>query len=578
MAEHEVGRFLTMWARLRARIDQGVDILSTDVDGLAAAARTAREAALAAVSAIEIGAMTGDVVVRARGLSALSGLDDHDIVRALGRLTDFTVIGGPAQRRNLLGRWWKAELGAQHPVCRFIDDPSVVNARVLSSIVGPWGTGAITHLDSEIGRQVAWRALQQWVQNRNTAYLDLLEDSRLYMDAVQGVHWEHQLIQALKDASKGFVADALDQMAGIVAGCDEDQWKKHQIQRAVTTYAFLAVPRVDEWMRVSGGVAFSPHDAADPLERFGSSVLCAQHEPRRTAELLSSLEEQIERHAWVAFTVFLQYPSVPQGVQAGQHLLQQATNDPAVWSALPWLGRENAFASACGVLSDRSLAFRLLVGAGDHLRLNALRTHLIKLIEEARSDDIAGVSRTLLLQLVSGNAETLSAGTREMAARGFICRAVVDGSNVVLAGRNGGSSKGSFALYEQAMLDLREHGFRDIFTYFDASTQYRMTSADWRAVKELESAGTVEITRGQADPHIIRKFLENPEMSWVVTSDDYREPMRQFPALEPYWFHHRLHFHHGPGGRLIWDRPFGDSLLPYGAPTRLHTKRMVGTR
>lgn len=577
MAGQDVDRFLATWAKLKGRSDQGAPVGRQDIDGLFALVGTDREEALVATLAIDLGVVQCDPVLRDRGVAVFQALDDEDLVQAVDRLDDPAVLGTAGRRRHLLRRCWTTVLGPEHPVTRFLDDPSDDHTRQLLDVDGQWTVGCGSTLAGEVRRHIAWRALDQWIQRRRSVFLTVLDDPRLRPSGTASPDWEIELVQSLVAASKGFTVKALEGIEKLTGDHGTPSWKRQQIDRTVTAYAFLAVPRIREWLPRERP-AFPPHEAAGPLELLGSSLVAIDREPHRRPALLDDLSAQVERHPWAAFLILVQHAGTTEGLDAGRQLLRQTTQDSAWWSALPWPGRITAFTEACQALADRSTAFRLLMGAGDHVRIPGLRACLRDLVETASVDDIAGVSRGVLTRVIDDNADVLSTGTRDMASRGFVCRAVIDGSNVVLAGRNGGGSPGSLALYEQALSDLRAHGFREIHTYFDASTRHRLPESEWRTVKTWESDGTVEITRGQADPHVISRFLEEPELSWIVTADDYREPSREFPDLLPYWFQHRLHFHHGPGGRLVWDRPFDTAELPWGAPRHLPTQRSKALR
>ena len=563
--------FRTLWKQVRAQIDRGKAIEPEDIKRLESVARSTAEEAM--IGSIEIlsGAYTHDVSLHDAGLFRLRHESPVDLAIALDALPDLATLGFPRRRVRLVRTVLQHMLGDDHPIVNLLIDGSTTRANDLQERGLSDLAVCSRAMARETRRQIGWTCLYGWTATRDRVYLTLFDATESVDD--DGAEWEGQLLRSLIELSNGQLEEATTRISTLLPQLPARGWQRRRVARSMTAFAHLASPHVEQWLRLIPGTPFATHHAVDMIESVGSTVCYAVGQPRRRTTAVPALHGELQHRAAECFLLFIQFPGSVESNALAEILLRRLEHTPTDAIALPWPNRQAAFARACRDLPDRSVAFRLLARTVALAGSSVLDEALVDMLDAAPAADLATVPTQWLQSLFAAHVDRLSPATQQMIRRGLVYRVIIDGSNVCLVGQHGRYNRASIRYYEQAVDDLRAAGFRDIVTFFDASTRHRMEPAEWRLIEELEAERYVQVVRGEADPYIIDAFLEAPQSTWIVTADDYVDPMRRKPALQPYWFSHRLHFHVGRNDRIHWGRAMDSPELPVGAPQRPRVQR-----
>ncbi|KRA37879.1 hypothetical protein ASD81_04130 [Nocardioides sp. Root614] len=524
---------------------------------------------------IETGCSSDDDVLFGRGVARFrSGLHEEQL-EVLGCFTDLAMFGPAERRRTLFWDVWSGELGPADPVMRLLASRSTSDAETLvahptTSRLGELGRG----FQQELQRELAWLAVDSYIAHRDIAWLDLVRSPFLELRPEAAGFWEYELIRAVTELALGQTADATGRVRRLCVAQGSSGWRLKAIRRAVATYSALAAPDVDLWATACEAPALATADAASPQEELGAFMLMAARGSWSETALADALG-QLEHRPTDLFLFLLQFADQPFGPQLAR-MLSTHVGDPARVSSLPWPGRENAFARACRSLPPDA-GLPLLAAAAESLGTPQLRASLIDALERSSAHALDRFEHQRLQAMLTAHLSALSSPAKEMALRGAVYRAIVDGSNVVLAGVHSHDRPGRFAYYEQLVSDLTDAGFREIVTYFDAKLRHGFPASEWSKIEALEADRKAMVVRGIADVHVIRHFLEAPRASWIVTNDDYKDHLADFPGFDQYWFSHRLHFHVDQSDRIAWDRPLDSPRLPRGAPFKPYSpNRSIG--
>lgn len=556
--------FLREWARLRSRPGFAS---REEIGGLLASSASPRERLLVAAVEIESGARSGDDGMFGVGVDRFrSGLHEEQM-EVLRCFTDLAILGSPDRRRSLLRDVWVRELGANDPAVRILASPSRATATALLQKSEATRLGSLeSGLGQELKRELSWLSLDEYLTRRDPVWLELLRSPLVTLGPNAAGYWEYELIRALTELALGRTSDAAGRIGRLLSIHATGTWRSSSVRRAVVAYSPLAAPRAEIWadlLRSSGHLM--PSEASSPREEAGAYMMIGAS-GTWSSQASESVLTLLETRPSDQFLFFLQFARAPFALELAQLLLECA-RDPAEFAALPWPGRENDFADACrAVPVDVGLA--LLEAASEIVSTPQLQRAVVEALEGASASGLDSIDRDRLTGLFSGHAGSLSRGTRAMLSRDLVYRAVVDGSNVVLAGVHNRDRYGAFHYYEQLLVELRAAGFREIITYFDASLRHGFPRNDWSKIERLEAKREAMVVRGVADVHVISEFLKAPDSSWIVTNDDYKDHVDHFPDLGRYWFKHRLHFHVSQRDQLVWDRPLDSPDLPRGAPQR----------
>ena len=551
--------FRSEWARLRA---DPRPVTRDEIAALQKLAETPRESILVAAIEIVCGRVQRDPALFGSGLQRFrSGLHEEQL-EVLCCFSDLAILGSPHHRVAALTDFWAGELGVDDEAVRLLRRPEESAARQLLDNGPEFGSRMPSGLRQELRREVGWTALDAYAASRSPVWLELLRSKTIALGPNEAGFWEYELLRAVTALAQGFVDDAVAKVRTIVEDNSKSGWRLDAVARSVTSNSILAAPRALDWLCACPGEPLRIDYASSAAEELGAGMALAATGTWSEATQASILR-LLETRPAATFLYLLQLAHTPIGPLLAQTLVRSATEH--TYKGLPWPNRHDAFAEACLALPP-DVGLPLLASTARFAPSPQLTTQVIRSLEGASAATLDVLDRPALIELMRGVQDQLSPGTTAMLNRTLIYRVIVDGSPLLLAGTHRADRPGAYKYYQQARSDLEEAGFRDIITYFDATTRHRVPAADWAQVEALEAHRQAMVVRGQADIPIIKEFLRSPERSWILTSDDYRDHLDHFPELQRYWFSHRLHFHVDQNDRIVWGRPLDSSHLPREAP------------
>lgn len=562
-------QFFDDWSSLRAQVRSGQKISRAALDELQRIALPSHDMLMAALE-VEVGQVSNDQVLLAAAIQRLARADAGELGPFLQSLPDLTILGPPQRRLASLREFWTHQLGPNDAAVRALLSTRAPAENV--SVAGILDDMASrldlleANLSQELRLQIGWRALELWSRSRSTSFLQILKSREIALSAAEASYWEYELLRAVFACAQGFIDDAQARIAALVSGPACTGWRRRQVARAMTGFAAFAAPYARAWIDSIPEAPFLPHEATSPAEAIGSSLCASLLQPRQEKKALAGVRPMISGRTNDAFLLLLEIAGSAHARHVSEPLLAALEATPDAVKRLPWAGREEAFVKACSGVVPGTMGVRLLALCAAEMQSIKLAQGLVELLDAADSQTLEALPHAELSRLVTDLGDRATSATRKFLGRGLVHRAVIDGSNLCLVGTSKGNKKGSLRYLDQAMSDLEEAGFREIVVFFDASTRHDMSDADWRQVEELEKNRKASVVRGVADPHVIRAFLELPDASWIVTGDDYKDHLAEFPALAPFWFRNRLHFHVDQRDRIAWDRPLDAIDLPKGAP------------
>lgn len=529
--------FYERWAALRAAVATKTSAAAkADIEALLGLARNSRERSLVAPIEIQYGVRNGDQAARDRGLSRLRGCADGELREAIEALPDLTMLGAWADRRSVLERLVLPELDEEDPARSMLEDPGPAAAKTIAS--GRWSPPPTLtpQLARELRLWVGWAAFEAWLHYRVPFYLDVCRHESVALRPDEPAGWEHAALLALCELSVADVDRAVAKMAALWTRLGRERtprWVERALVRISWTYAPLAGQRSQEWL----GALPTP----DPAPTAGSDLEAASFEfvrmgtgavkPRPAR--LEAIGDTLRDHPWLAFCWFIAGHSAEVSRRAAEHLLGSVRRpeDARTW---PWPGRSVGFADACCELADRRLALELLVTAMGAERSEPIRRACAHVLNSASVDDLVAIRGSDTARALGDALELVDGPRREMLRRGGTYRAVVDGSNVMWAGKSRrAGAKPSLDTVKKAISALEGAGFLDLVIYFDRSTRHDATPSDWEQVERWQADKRATITVGSADEHIIEAFLRAPEETVIVTLDEFRNELAARGDVRP---------------------------------------------
>lgn len=530
--------------------DETVDAVGS-LDRLAG---NAYERTLVATVEIIGGTMKENRALYQSGIQKLRAATTDELLQAVEWIPDLTILGPPRERRALLERAVVARCDPSDAALNFLRDPGLGDARTL--ITGKWSPSP--HLPApllpEFRRWLIWAGLDAWLEWRRHEYLAVSRHQALRPRAEEDGGWESGVVDAIVDLANSSVDDACVKVGRLSRSRKLPLWAPERVARIGTSYSPLAGTRVADWLSALPSPPLAPERAVDPAERAGAAFRIV-YEKNKHADLMR-IHSDLGSADWQTFCYFC---TVRRGHVGGElaRLLLATVKRPEDVKRWPWVGRVDAFATACRDLEDRQLALELLVTAlqalpGDQ----SLTGACIATLEACQPDELAVVVGTDLWDHLDGGAG-LSEPKRMMLKRGGVWRVVIDGTNLAYGGRAGAAgAQATLALVKEAWSQLRSAGFEKIVTWFDASTRYHLAPGEDKELDRLHASGEVcVVSSGPADSKVIETFLEAPEHTWVVTCDRFRDWLPQYPALAQNWPRSQLAFHIDHNGALGWARP-----------------------
>jgi hypothetical protein len=568
--EGDVTAFYDLWAELRSRPARGSHVAGDDVRVLGELAPPEALPLLAALE-IETGQLANEPDLLTRGLARMRDADLDEWERLLECFPDATILGAPARRKHVLRAFWNERLGRGSAALRLLHatdglDPAAFRSG-LADVVEI--LGQLPSNQSQAMRlQLGWHCLERWSEHRDASWIQLSKEDSLQLHRSEASHWEHLLIGAVRSAMLGFSAESLAQIRVLSEGPAQKGWRRRHVQRVMTSFAALTSPHARAWVAAIPGGPFTPKDSTSDLEMIGSTLAaCLTSGDRRPDKTVREVVTLVSHRPNDAFLLLLELEDGRAREELLAVLLATTREDATMLQALPWSGREEAFGRACSSARTSEQAFLLLAHCAAARQSSTLARYAVVMLDQMDGRVLRRTPNDILAPLLSPYRELLSETTRRLLARDLVYRAVIDGSNLVLAGTHHGRGPTRMRFLKQTYDDLSAAGFREVITFFDASTRHKATREEWASVEELQSQNRASVIRGAADPKIIECFLQDPAGSWIVTTDDYRDHLETYQELKPFWFRNRLDFFVDHDGRIAWNRPLDQATLPQGVPT-----------
>ncbi len=512
---------------------QGSDAVDCLTD-LTTLAESADERALLASAELVVALRTEDERYVYNAQSRLAGLEPDTRLAALAPMTDLSLLGQLDERREIL----EPALRLAHPALAlwsFLDAPS---ARTF----GVWREQRheLSRISSREGRELAayigWSLLDVHLEHRVPTLLQEIElDAFAPTQGEPGAgEWEVLRLCAL--ISVGRLDRAVSRVERLAPSLT---WPcRRWLRNRVTALTPLTAPVTKQLLAAVPGGAVQASEATCDEHRAADSFLAALSHPKRIANV-DGLQP------WQAFGFVTARLRCASAVSC----LMSDRSRAARW---PWSGRVTSFIEGI-VAVPVAERLRLLAVTVEQVGSPEARAALLTLLEgDALAHAPGLVADGTLLRL---GFPSLPIGLQQISERNWVWRAVVDGSNVGFGGESS-KSGGAFRLnvVDAAVAELKQSGFRDVHVFFDRTTQWKARASDWAEIERRYARREVTVTEGVADRHVIECFLQQPGVSWIVTSDRYRDHTPDYPALRSWWPASRIAVHVTQTGSIGWSR------------------------
>lgn len=546
--------FQEAWAEVRARMQNADFAADEEIDQLRSLTNSPFHSALVAQIEIVTGVQRGRDDLYGRGITNLHASSPKERADAIKALPDLTILGSPSIRKTILLPVFEMMLPEDDAALNFVLDPGIADARAILN--GDWKSeGLPSNLNQELRLWLAWTALEAWLSYRSLEYMKLIQHDAVRLQAPELSAWEFGLVDALSTLSKGSVERSLDSIRILLAPGELSRasWKTRRISSEMLRFAPLAGQEVDSWLETAPSLTTSYETATDAEERMGATFQALISGANRSSRNLERVWDELLTRPWALFCFFLSVPQDQLRERLAKELLASIRSDGDIrrW---PWSGRVTLFCTACEKLEDGALALKLLDLVAHAQGDKEVRLACARVIESLPSHELRHVMSGSLAETLAEYADLLSSERAQIVSRGGVMRAVVDGLNVCFGGKSKeAGAKPDFSYLDQALKSLKSAGFTDIHVFFDASARYRMGEA-WSQVSRLQVRDAAVVVPGVADTKIIEKFLEAPDISWIITCDMYRDHLANFENFHTWWPQNQLRFFIDEG-TLKWERP-----------------------
>lgn len=515
-------------------------------------AATAQEEALAHAILVRVGAETADVSAKTRGIQVLHSLPTELLSDALEAISDMAYIGSHDQRWNLVKTLCTFN---DDPGMLFIEEPSFGGAEDLVDSQWTPGHDLPAWLQRELRLQVGWKALELALQTANIRASNLVESKTLRSRDEAG-WWELDTQLAVNALIRGRLSEGVRRLE-LLLKKNPPEWSLQRIRFEIVRFAPLAVDMSANWLRCCpGGLPVSKEAPSTALAAATAVASVLEHPESGKPGMLGRLSSEFAEAPWMTLGLFLE-PNLKDALRFGlaKMLLDL---DGRKFAALPWEGREELFAAACSRCDDREVAISLLLRADSLRPTGPYATAMADVINKGGIDLLQSLDLVQIGRFFEHHHALCPESLRGVIARGGISRAVVDGSNVMWGGRE--RAKGvqpKFAHFEDAYNQLRDAGYSDIRVFVDAKTKFELSEQDRHKLRDWVNDYRISHIERHADPHIIKYFLKDPDHSEIVTSDHYRDWIRQpeYQALEDWWPQRRRTFHVDQDQRVVFHVP-----------------------
>jgi hypothetical protein len=196
---------------------------------------------------------------------------------------------------------------------------------------------------------------------------------------------------------------------------------------------------------------------------------------------------------------------------------------------LPWSIDFDAAMRAINRLSDHKvmadLAF-LLNRFTKTTRSGRFLAEVLTGVDIRKRSEVLGRCNKMELEVL---AQHLGRSDKALLGRGRTFRAIIDGSNVMCATRDiskvGGEPKIERVI--QLRDRLRENGFTEIVIFFDrGGVTNRLSHQDRTSLNGMVNNREASMVH-QADSVILQKYLEDPDVSEVISDDNFVSDVRE---------------------------------------------------
>jgi len=557
--------FAELWAAIREGLAARGNLsdLHDQVARLQSLKSTDEERIRSAAVGLQLGVAADNGELRRTALTELRATPPELASEVLSSFPDLTILGLPSQRWMLLDSLSVGPLlDPTDEAIRFIRYPTEVGARELLSTEWCPPDALPENLRSELKLHVGWAAIDLKLEYRSEDAHDLLFSPGLRLrPRVEPGWWEQQLQKAVASLIEGDERAATS-LVEAIDRWSPPFWAQRQVAYCVAKFAPLASNEFESWSKAAKSVLPSRKDAVSQIDRVALTMTAMLHQEHKTTrQAIADLSDVLASYPWLNFAGFCN-SNMPAAART--ELAQRLTHlDLEDFNRWHWCGRDRIFATHVGSVKPEETALVLAAAAYRYTDSESIAEAIADLSNNvparsiAKSDEAGEELREVLSQLLP----QLSTRRQSLLGRGCTYRAILDGSNIMWAGRDkryGGKPK--LKHLEQAMEDLAVHGFEDLVIYTDSATQYQLANEEKERLKKYQNDYKISIVHGQADPLVIRAFLEDPEVSEMVTCDLYRvemekeeyaKPLKDFSLSKWRRFHLR-------GGKLEWATPLNE--------------------
>lgn len=558
--------FVEQWAAIRERLSAPGNLsdLNDQVARLRSLESTDEERIRSAAVRLQLGVATENGELRRTALAELRATPPELASEVLSSFPDLTILGLPSQRWMLLDSLSVGTLlDPLDEAVRFIRYPTEAGARELLSANWCPSAALPENLRSELKLHVGWAAIDLKLEHRSEDAHDLLFSPGLRLrPRVEPGWWEQQLQKAVASLIEGDERAATS-LVDAIGGWNPPAWTQGRVAYCVAKFAPLASNDFESWRKAAKSVLPSRQEAVSQIDRVALTMTAMlQQEHRTTRQAIADLGEVLDSYPWLTFAGFCNsHMPVAARTELAQRLKYLDLEDFNRWH---WCGRDRIFATHVRSVMPEETALVLAAASYQYTDSDSIAEAIADLSDKvpARAIAEAGEAGEGLRKVLTQLLPRLSTRRRSLLGRGCTYRAILDGSNIMWGGldrQHGAVPK--LELLEQAIEDLTVHGFEDLVVYIDARTKFELTSEESKdRLEKYRHSGRITTVSGQADPKVIRAFLENPEVSEMVTCDLYRseieneeyaKPLKEFPRSKWRRFHLR-------GGKLEWDTPLNE--------------------
>jgi hypothetical protein len=534
--------FLDLVADLRAETAGGRHkFVRSQLPFLESQASNVRQRGQLATLEVVTGAALADWTLHQSGIDRLRGSSSEDLLLALENINDLSVLGPAAMRRGLVR---EAVLAESSDLLDLLESTKPAD---LSRLASQLDTSVLRQsLQRDLRNWLAWRALDLLLETRDNNFAQLMQTLTATPSNAPGA-WELQAVVAVGMLVRGKSAKAARVLSRLFEQNSDSPVRVRILQHVFLRYGVFGIN--DDQFKELYREYQSDRDALPDLLGAVTHSLLVAHSRRERSQALERVKDCV-LPPWFWFPLFVGSQVPPVETRQLEQLLMRNAPDPQQWF---WPGHTSAFVVRVSQLPVSQRLKTLAIArdlTGDPTAERGIETCLA----DAPVSELVATWRAGHLDWL--DPAMLPLPRQKTWRRGGVYRVIIDGNNVGCGGTS--DPVAQLSRVTTAVAELRDAGFEDIHIFFDVHRR-AWSPKDWTEIHRLQDSNIATICDGKADPSVIRCFLEQPQVSWIVGRDRYRDHLTDFPELRKWWPERRLGFEF-VRGQLRWRSPLDRPL------------------